>query len=142
MRLAIVVYGVLFVVLEMVGHYLGTVDWSLITPLDVAAALVDVFLAVVVAMAILVVYDLGRRRWAPVFRAWQRRQLRPAAPHEPIGVASWRTGPGALQVPSALTAPTPHRAAVDAPAARTVPDPDYGTRAIGQRFPEGPGRLL
>lgn len=145
-RLAIVVYGVLFVVLEMVGQYLGSVDWSRITPLDIAAALVDTLLAVVVAMAVLVAYDVGRRRWVPAFRAWQRRHLRSAASRrEPIGVPSWRTGPGTREVPGAgprtRTAMAPPRAD-DAPAVRAAPDPDYGTRTVGQRFPEGPGRLL
>lgn len=140
MRLSILVYGVLYVVLEMVGQHLETVGWGRITPLDVASALVDALLVIVVAIAVLVLHDVTRERWAPVFRAWQRRQLRAAeTAHEPIGVTSWRTGP--QEVPRALAAIAPRRAA-DLPAGWAAPDPDYGVRPVGRPFPEEPGRLL
>ena len=79
MRLSILVYGVLYVVLEMVGHALETVGWGRVTPLHVASALVDALLAIVMAIAVLVLWDVGRRRWGPSFRAWQARQLAAAA---------------------------------------------------------------
>ena len=129
MRLSILVYGVLYIVLEMVGHALETVGWGRVTPLHVASALVDALLAIVVAIAVLVLYDVGRRRWSPVFRAWQARQ--PAAPAEagePIGVTSWRPESAPPYSPLAVEA---------APRTGT-----YGTTVRGRRFREDPGQLL
>jgi hypothetical protein len=129
MRLSILVYGVLYVVLEMVGHQLATVGWGRVTPLHVASALVDALLAIVVAIAAVVLYDVGRRRWGPALRAWQARQIA-AAEHsgESIGVPSWR--------PES----TPFTRAIGAPAAPRTST--YGTPGAGRRFPEEPGRLL
>jgi hypothetical protein len=129
MRLSILVYGVLYVVLEMVGHQLATVGWGRVTPLHVASALVDALLAIVVAIAAVVLYDVGCRRWGPALRAWQDRQLAAAEePRETIGVQSWR--------PES----TPYTRAIGAPAAR--PTSTYGATATGRRFPEEPGHLL
>jgi hypothetical protein len=129
MRLSILVYGVLYVVLEMVGHQLATVGWGRVTPLHVASALVDALLAIVVAIAAVVLYDVGRRRWGPALRAWQERQLAAAEPPgEPIGVQSWR--------PES----TPFTRAIGAPAAPRTST--YGTPGAGRRFPEEPGHLL
>ena len=132
MRLSILVYGVLYVVLEMVGHQLETVGWGHVTPLHVASALVDVLLALVVAIAALVLYDLGRKRWGPVFRAWQARQLLAVAvaePYDPIGVTSWRPD----------SEPVPPRALA---AARAPEGSTYGSGGRSRRYPEDPGRLL
>ena len=130
MRLPILVYGVLYVVLEMVGHALETVGWGRVTPLDVASALVDALLAIVMAIAVLVLWDVGRRRWGPAFRAWQARQLAAAAEFsEPIGVQSWR--------PESEPPLTP-RAVAAAP-----PTGTYGTGgSSSRRFREDPGQLL
>jgi hypothetical protein len=125
------VYGVLYVVLEIVGHELETVGWGRVTPLHVASALVDAFLAIVVAIAVVVAYDLGRQRWGPTFRAWQERQLRAAdQPRDPIGVASWRPEPNPFPSPRRLSAPVPVRSST------------YGTSGAGREYPEDPGRLL
>lgn len=122
------VYGVLYAVLEMVGYQLDTVGWDLVTPLLVASALVDALLAIVVAIAVLVLYDVGRRRWGPAVAAWQERHLAAAEdPREPIGVPSWRPGTEPPSVP--LPAPPPSGGT-------------YGVHSRGQRFPEDPGRLL
>jgi hypothetical protein len=129
MRLSILVYGVLYVVLEMVGHQLATVGWRRVTPLHVASALVDALLAIVVAIAAVVLYDVGRRRWGPALRAWQERQLAAAEPPgEPIGVQSWR--PESAPFTYAIGAPVAPRTST------------YGTPGAGRRFPEEPGRLL
>ena len=129
MRLSILVYGVLYVVLEMVGHQLATVGWGRVTPLHVASALVDALLAIVVAIAAVVLYDVARRRWGPAFRAWQERQLAAAEEsREPIGVQSWRPEP------------TPFTRAIGAPVLPTTGT--YGTTGGGRRFPEEPGHLL
>lgn len=129
MRLSVLVYGVLYVVLEMVGHQLATVGWGRVTPLHVASALVDALLVIVVAIAALVLCDLARKRWGLAFRAWQERQL-PAAEErwEPIGVGSWR--PESTPFPRAISAPV-------IPTTGT-----YGTTGVGRRFPEAPGSLL
>jgi hypothetical protein len=131
MRLPILVYGVLYVVLEMVGHQLETVGWGRITPLHVASALVDALLAIVLAIAALVAFDLGRRRWGPALRAWQERQLESTEERlEPIGVASWRAGSEPFPPPRALGA------------AAVSTGGTYGTSTGGHRYPEDPGRLL
>jgi hypothetical protein len=129
MRLSILVYGVLYVVLEMVGHALETVGWGRVTPLHVASALVDALLAIVMAIAALVLWDVGRRRWGPAFRAWQARQLAAAAEsREPIGVQSWRSE--TEPPPSPLTVAA-------APQTGT-----YGTAGRSRQFREDPGQLL
>lgn len=135
MRLPILVYGVLYVVAEMVAHSLATVGWDRVTPLDVAAALVDALLAIVVAIAAVVAYDLARRRWLPVLRAWGARQhdrdgeIWDGEPWETIEVDSWRAG----EEPAALPrGPGPPGAG--GTYGRPVPS--------GRRFPEEPGRLL
>jgi hypothetical protein len=133
MRLPILVYGVLYVVLEMVGHKLEAVGWGRVTRLHVASALVDALLAIVVAIAVVVAFDLGRQRWAPALRAWQERQLRSAdGQGDAIGVASWRPG----------SDPFPPPQAISAPVAGTSTSGTYGSNAAGPRYPEEPGRLL
>jgi hypothetical protein len=108
MRVSFVVYGVLYIAVEIVGNQLETVGWPKITPLDVATALTNALLAIVVCIAILVGTDLARERWGPALRAWNEERLRLAAEaagepwaevvwdDEPIGVRSWRPEPLAL----------------------------------------------
>ncbi len=131
MRLPFLVYGVLYVVVEMVGHSLETVGWDRVSPLVVAAALVDALLVIVIAIAALVMGDVARRRWVPVLRAWQ--QQRPAwseepgwagAGGDPIEVTSWRAGDerGPLALPAGPTT--------------------YGAAPRGRPYPGEPGRLL
>ena len=133
MRLSILVYGVLYVVLEMVGHALETVGWGRVTPLHVASALVDALLAIVMAIAALVLWDVARRRWGPAFRAWRARQLAESADYaevvDPIGVESWR--------PESEAPSSAPRAIAAAPHAGT-----YGTPRRGRRFREDEGQLL
>ena len=135
------VYGVLYVVFEMVLHQLEQVGWERVTPLEVAAALVDALLAIVLAIAAVVAFDVGRRRWGPVLRAWQERQLLRAAAvaqatyDERITVASWRrdeeAGPPAIEVARSPGGPIPAMST-------------YGARTTGysRRFPEDPGQQL
>lgn len=113
MRVSFLVYGVLYVAFEIVGHQLETVGWPQITPLDVATALTDALLAIVICIALVVAFDLGRARWGPALRAWNQERLRLAAEakvevwddvtwdDEPIGVRSWRSEPLALPAPAA-----------------------------------------
>ena len=139
MRVSFLVYGVLYVAIEIVGNQLEKVGWPQITPLDVAEALTDAFLAIVVCIALVVAVDLGRERWGPALRAWNEERLRLAAEaaradwadvawdDEPIGVRSWRREPLALPAPVTGT-----------PAGGTY----YTPSTYGPPFPEEPGRQL
>jgi hypothetical protein len=136
MRVSFLVYGVLYVAFEIVGQQLETVGWPAITPLDVASALTNALLVIVICIAVLVGVDVGRQRWGPALRAWNEERLRLAAEKElenswaevswddePIGVRSWRSEPLALPAPAAgATAYTPS--------------------TYGPPFPEEPGRQL
>ena len=135
MRVSFLVYGVLYVAFEIVGHQLETVGWPQITPLDVATALTDALLAIVICIALVVAVDLGRARWGPALRAWNQERLRLAAEakadtwddvtwdDEPIGVRSWRSEPLALPAPAAGAT-------------------FYTPSTYGPPFPEVPGRQL
>jgi hypothetical protein len=139
MRVSFLVYGVLYVAIEIVGNQLEKVGWPQITPLDVAEALTDAFLAIVVCIALVVAVDLGRERWGPALRAWNEERLRLAAEaaqedwadvvwdDEPIGVRSWRREPLALPAP---VAGTPAGGTYSTPISSNPP------------FPEEPGRQL
>jgi hypothetical protein len=136
MRVSFLVYGVLYVALEIVGNQLETVGWPAITPLDVAAALTDALLAIVICIALVVLFDVARQRWGPALRAWNEERLRLAAEEswaevvwddEPIGVRSWRGAPIALPVP-----------VPSAPAGGTY----YTPAPSSPPFQEEPGRQL
>lgn len=142
MRVSFLVYGVLYVAIEIVGNQLEKVGWPSITPLDVAEALTNALLAIVVCIALVVAFDLGRERWGPALRAWHAERLRLAAEaaeaagedwaevvwdDEPIGVRSWRPEPLALPAPVAGT-----------PTGGTY----YTPGPSNPPFPEEPGRQL
>jgi hypothetical protein len=139
MRVSFVVYGVLYIAVEIVGNQLETVGWPKITPLDVAEALTNAMLAIVICIAILVGADLARERWGPALREWNEERLRRAAEaagepwaevvwdDEPIGVRSWRPEPIAL--------PAPVRSA---PSGGTY----YTPSTASPPFPEEPGPQL
>jgi hypothetical protein len=135
----LLVYGVLYVVIEMVGHSLETVGWTRITALDVATAVTDAFLTVSLVLAALLAFTLAGERWG---RSAASRLTSGGSiewPREtPIGVRSWRPEPPAL--PSAT-----------APATRSSASSSGSTYAIGAysrrrriapSFPEDPGHLL
>jgi hypothetical protein len=103
MRVSIVVYGVLYVVIEMVGHQLDPVGWPQLTALDVATAVVNALLVVAVGVAVLVGVDVLGDRWRRWVRAYRLEQARQAAEVEqaeraPITVRAWR--PGRLALPA------------------------------------------
>jgi hypothetical protein len=139
MRVSFLVYGVLYVAVEIVGNQLETVGWPKITPLDVAEALTNALLAIVICIAIVVGVDVARERWGPALRAWNQERLRLAAQaddehwaevvwdDEPIGVRSWRPEPIALPA-----------AAASAPPAGTYSTPS----SASPPFPEEPGPQL
>jgi hypothetical protein len=132
-RVSFLVYGVLYVVIEMVGHQLETIGWPRLTPLDVATAVTNACLTVAVGIAVLVGMDVGGRRWRRAVREWREERAREAEQYwteqPPIGVPSWRAEP------LALTA--------GGPSSPAVPGPDYsGAPSSGRAFPEEPGRLF
>ena len=132
MRVSFLVYGVLYVVLEVVGYQLERIGWTDISALDVATALTDAFLVLAVGGAALVAADVGLRRWGRSMAAWRRR--RPDAHGEiwdpPIGVDSWRSAPLAV---------TAER--VEAPS-RRAPYTGNPYSFAGHRFRRDPGSLL
>ena len=139
MRVSFLVYGVLYVAIEIAGNQLEKVGWPKITALDVAEALTDAFLAIVVCLALVLAVDLGRERWGPALRAWHEERLRLAAEaaqedwaevvwdDEPIGVRSWRPEPLALPASAPSAAPS---------------GTYYTPSASNPPFPEQPGRQL
>ncbi|MBB3674534.1 hypothetical protein [Modestobacter versicolor] len=130
MRVAFLVYGVLYVVIEVVGYQLEQVSWPEITPLDVATALTNAFLTVAVLVAVLVAVDVLGHRWRRHLQAVRLEEARLAAEEwagpGPITVPSWRPGP--LPQPRALPAGPP-------PAARAQADNAYARQA----WPEDAG---
>ena len=113
MRIAFLVYGALYVVIEIVGYQLEQVSWPEITPLDVATAVTDALLTVAVLVAVLVLSDVLGHRWRRHLRAQQLERARLAAEEwadqGPIEVRSWRPEPLALPAaaPSARVAGPP-----------------------------------
>ena len=145
MGLPVLVYVLLYLVVEMIGAELAAVEWAAITPLMVAAAVTDALLVVAVLVAALVTADLTRHRWRPALRSWVREHARPHhgwwSTHrhdddaEVVGVTSWRSEPRALTAGSPAVASTATHAgptyAVSGTPART-----------GRPFPEDDGHLL
>ena len=102
MRMAIAVYGVLYVVIEVVGHQLEQVSWPAITPLDVATALANAFLTVAVLVGVLVGIDVLGHRWRRrlALQRLEEARLATAEWADPgtLGVQSWRAEPAAPQL--------------------------------------------
>jgi hypothetical protein len=132
MRVAFLVYGVLYVVIELVGAALENVGWGRITGLDVATAVTNACLAVALVLAGLLAVKLGVRRWGPTVRGWwEALGHRPEVvwDDEPIGVPSWRPEP------QELTA-----APAEAPSGGTYGGNPYSF--AGHRWPADGGRQL
>jgi Flp pilus assembly protein protease CpaA len=130
-RVSLLVYGVLYVVLEMVGYQLEQVGWSDISALDVATAVTDALLTVAVCAAVLLALDLGlrRRRRSMTTRHQERADTYAEICDEPMGVTSWR----------------PEPLAITAQRVEEQPKPAYRGNPYsfaGHRFPKDPGTLL
>ena len=122
------VYGVLYVVMEMIGHQLELIGWAQVSALDVATAVTDAFLTVAICGAVLLALELGARRW---LRYVDARDVEGTAydgrwEDGPIEVTSWR--------PESDAPPSP------APSGGTYGGNPY--TFAGHRFPTDPGRLL
>ncbi len=145
MRVSFLVYGVLYVVVEIVGAQLETIGWPHLTALDVATAATNACLTVAVGIAALVGMDVGGRRWRRSIDAWrqERAQLADASWDEarPITVSSWRSEPLALPAGPSSWGSAPGGAR-GAPARNPAPGGDYAVPSRGRPFPEEPGRLL
>src|SRR4051795_2191382 len=93
MRVAFLVYGVLYVVIEIVGYQLERVSWPEITALDVATAVTNALLTVAVLVAALVALDVLGHRWRRPRRALAAEGARLAAEEwtelEPLTVHAW-----------------------------------------------------
>ena len=131
MRVSLLFYGVLYVVLEIVGYQLEQVGWAEVSGLDVATAVTDALLTVAVCAAALLAVDLGLDRWSPSARAWLARRAQPEAElwDEPGENRPWRPEPLAVT------------------AERVEQRPRRGHRGnpysfAGHRFPRDPGTLL
>jgi hypothetical protein len=129
MRVAFSVYGVLYVVIEIVGYQLERVSWPEITALDVATAVTNALLTVAVLVAVLVAVDLLGHRWRRSRRALAAERARLAAEEctgiEPLTVHAWRPEPLALPAAPAPQPGGPARAAYapNAYSRRAWPDP-------------------
>jgi hypothetical protein len=99
MRISFVVYGLIYVMIELIGARLEEIGWPSLTPLDVATAVVHALFAVSVCVAILLGLDVAARRWRRARLAYlveQARLAEPAPEPETVTVQSWRPEPLAL----------------------------------------------
>ena len=90
-RVALLVYGLFLLVVDLVGSRLAVIGWRRVTELDVASAVADAALVVAVVLAVLLAGKLAVRR----LQRWLRRSARSRLveslrPARPIDVRSWR----------------------------------------------------
>jgi len=97
-RISLVVYGVLYILIELIGARLEEIGWPRLTALDVASAVASGILTVAIGVAVLVTADVLARRWRRSMLAWHQERTRPVAEAEqgPIPVQAWRPAPLAL----------------------------------------------
>lgn len=139
MRVWLLAYGVLYGVIELTGSALQTIGWPQLTALDVATALVDAFLIVSVALAVLLAAQLGARRWGGALLApHPTGAFTNAVAEGSIGVRSWRPAP--LALPAAAPSPPAMRSTYSVGAYGS--GADRRARRLAPSFPEEPGHLL
>ncbi|TFV65929.1 UNVERIFIED_ORG: hypothetical protein E4P37_08245 [Bacillus sp. AZ43] len=130
MRVSFLVYGVLYVVLEMVGYQLDQVGWAHVSALDVATAVTDALLTVAIAAAVVLALHLGLERWRRSMADWHERaavdgEVWDGTPDP----SSWRRAP--ITVTAERVEEPPKRSWRGNPYA-------YG----GHRYPKDAGTLL
>jgi hypothetical protein len=113
-RSAFWVYGVVYLMVEVIGQQLGSVAWVQLTALDVAEAITHAALVVAVVLAVVVLGHLGAERFQRSMAAWQAERAllaaEPAYDDEPlITVTSWREEPLALTAGPSWTPTSPAR---------------------------------
>lgn len=110
MRISFVVYGLLYVMAELVGARLEELGWPRLTALDVATAITSALFTVSIGAAVLVGLDVAGRHWRRQRHAWALDRARLAEEAEPrtITVQAWRPEPLALPAgptPAAFSGP-------------------------------------
>src|SRR3954463_5886724 len=97
-RISFVVYGLLYIMMELVGARLEQIGWPSLAPLDVATAVVHALFAVSVCIAVLLGLDVAARRWrrARLVYLLERARLAEEVEPAPVPVESWRPEPLAL----------------------------------------------
>jgi hypothetical protein len=113
-RIAVWAYGLLYVMVEVIGYQLESVGWVHVTALDVAEAITDAALVVAVVLALILAGHLGAERFRRSMAAWQaERELEAELDHfsfdDPITVTSWRDEPLALTAGPSWTPVSPAR---------------------------------
>jgi peptidoglycan/LPS O-acetylase OafA/YrhL len=109
MRISLVVYGLGYVMVELIGTQIEEIGWPRLTALQVATVVTNALVTVIVAVAVLIAIDVQVRRWRRSTQAWQReRTLRAAEQEEqgPIVVQAWRPDPLALPAGAAPLSPS------------------------------------
>ena len=98
MRISFIVYGLLYVMVELIGARLEQIGWPSLTPLDVATAVVHALFAISGCVAVLLGLDVAARRWrrARLVYLLERARLAEASEPETVTVESWRPAPLAL----------------------------------------------
>src|SRR5215212_1814681 len=132
MRVSFLVYGVVYVVIELIGSALEDVGWARVTALDVATAVTDACLVVALVLAGLLAVKLGVQRWGGTVRRWWDALGHPEVVWDdgPIGVRSWRPATEELN---------------SAPAAQPRGSSTYAGNPYtfaGRRWPTDSGRQL
>jgi hypothetical protein len=116
MRLAFWVYGLLYLLFEVIGQQLESVGWVHLTALDVAEAITHAALVVAIVLAVVVLGRLGAERLAHSIDVWHAARqsdssLDDDSPDdvETITVTSWRDEPLALTAGPSWTPVSPAR---------------------------------
>jgi hypothetical protein len=127
MKHALAAYGVVLVVLTMLGRRFEAAGWTGVDALDIGAALVDAVLALAIAAALLLAGKLGLERWALSMARWRRDRALAEAElpdAEVIGVTSWRSG----------SPPPPPPPAPVEPEVRPAPTTSAGFTYVGPSY--------
>jgi len=146
-KVTFLVYGVLYVAVEIAGHELSQVSWPQVTALDVATASADALLTVAVLVALLVAVDLLGHRWRRHLQAVALEEARAAAQDwaqpAPITVRAWRPEPLALAAAPRQAPRAAGRTTSGAVTEDDYVDSGYARQAWSEdTAADAPGRLL